>query len=486
MKRPSLLWPLAGLLALGLLFGPRTGYAQSDTAAVYTLSRCVALALDHNLQARQADWQTEKSRLDLLSARGNVLPFVAGGVTHGINQGRSIDPFTNSYVNQEVSFANYGLSGSITLWNGQTLQHTVQQTRLAYEAGKLERQQLRENITISVLLAYLQVLNSDEQLNQARQQTRVTADQVARLRVLDSSGTIAPALLADLKGQLATDQLNELTARGNAQTARLTLAQLLNIPFNPALRVSPLPEALSPTNPAAAADVGQLVLTATATLPHLKAAELRLRSAQKGVRAARGMRLPALYAFGNLGTTYSSAANRATLLGTSEVATGNYVVVGPDRVPVYTAAPTYRSSVIPYAEQWRNNVFSTIGLGLRIPLLNGNQARTQRGLARLAEQQADVQVQVVTTQLQQAVTQAVLNQQLAQERYQALTGQVADFTQSFRAAEARFAVGVTTSVDYVVAKNNLDRARSNLIAARYDVALRRQIVAYYAGKAQLP
>lgn len=476
--KPSL---LPALLAFGLLFGRLTGIAQPDTTTVYSLPRCVALALDNNLQVRQAGWQAETNRVNLTAARGNVLPFLAGGVNHGINQGRSIDPFTNNYVNQEVSFANYNLNGSITLWNGLSLQNTVQQVRLAYEAGKLDLQQTRENMTVSVMLAYLQVLNSDEQLSQARRQADVTARQVARLRQLDSLGTIAPALLYDLRGQLATDRLNEIAARSNGQAARLTLAQLLNIPFSPVMKLELLPEALQPggTDPDASR---QLLLTATAALPLVRAADLRLRSAQKGLKAARGQRSPSVFAFGNLGTTYSSAASRSILLGTNEVATGNFVVVGPDRVPVYTAVSNYSSSPIPYYEQWRNNVFSTIGVGLRIPLLNGNQTRTQIGLARIAEQQASFQVETATNQVQQAVEQAVLNQQLALERYHTLVGQVADFTLSFQAAEARFEAGVSTSTDYMVAKNNLDRTRSNLIAARYDVALRSKIVAYYEGK----
>ena len=471
----------AALLTLCLLFCRLPGTAQSaGTTTPYSLQRCVALALEHNLQVRQAGWLTETDRANLTAAWGDILPFLSGNVTHGINQGRSIDPFTNTYINQEISFANYNLNGSVTLWNGLSLQNAVHQSKLAYEADKMDLQQVRENVTISVMLAYLQVLNSDEQLNQARQQAAVTARQVERLQELDSLGAIAPALLHDLRGQLANDRLNEVNMRNNAQTARLTLAQLMNTPFSAAMQVEPLPETLPPAT--SSPDAARLYEAAAAALPQIKAADLRLRSAQKGLKAARGQWSPSIYAFGNLGTTYSSAASRSTLLGTTEVATGNYVVVGTDRVPVYTSVSNYSSQVIPYNEQWRNNVFSTIGLGLRIPILNGNQTRTRIGLARIAEQQAAFQAQTTRTQVQQVVEQAVLNLQNARERYNTLTGQVHDFALSFQAAEARFEAGVGTSVDYMVAKTNLDRARSNLIAARYDVALRSKIVEYYEGK----
>jgi outer membrane protein len=38
---------------------------------------------------------------------------------------------------------------------------------------------------------------------------------------------------------------------------------------------------------------------------------------------------------------------------------------------------------------------------------------------------------------------------------------------------------VGTSVDYLLAKNNLDRATINLISAQYDFALRKKVLDYY-------
>ena len=70
----------------------------------------------------------------------------------------------------------------------------------------------------------------------------------------------------------------------------------------------------------------------------------------------------------------------------------------------------------------------------------------------------------------------------AKDRYTVLMEQVKAYTESFRAAEIRFEQGVGTSVDYLIAKNNLDRARSNLIIARYDYLLRTKILDYYQGK----
>jgi outer membrane protein len=68
------------------------------------------------------------------------------------------------------------------------------------------------------------------------------------------------------------------------------------------------------------------------------------------------------------------------------------------------------------------------------------------------------------------------------EKYKLLLDQVASFQESFNAAEIKFNSGAITSVDYLVAKNNLDKAKSNLISAKYDIILREKILDYYQGK----
>jgi outer membrane protein len=69
----------------------------------------------------------------------------------------------------------------------------------------------------------------------------------------------------------------------------------------------------------------------------------------------------------------------------------------------------------------------------------------------------------------------------AADRYKVLLEQVTAYTESFRAAEIRFNNGVGTSVDYLIAKNNLDRANIDVITTKYDYVLRTKILDFYQG-----
>ena len=68
------------------------------------------------------------------------------------------------------------------------------------------------------------------------------------------------------------------------------------------------------------------------------------------------------------------------------------------------------------------------------------------------------------------------------EKYKILLQQVKDFEEAFKIAEVRFNEGASNQVEYLIAKNNYDRANINLISALYDYAFRMKILDYYQGK----
>jgi outer membrane protein len=144
--------------------------------------------------------------------------------------------------------------------------------------------------------------------------------------------------------------------------------------------------------------------------------------------------------------------------------------------------PDARFDKIPYKSQLNNNLSSSISLNLRIPFFNSFFARNRVNLAKLTLKNDELVATTTKTQLQQSIEQAYVNMTSASDRYKVLLEQVTAFTESFRAADIRFNAGLGTSIDYLTAKNNLDRTNINVIAAKYDYVLRTKILDYYQGK----
>ncbi|MXV51481.1 TolC family protein [Pedobacter sp. HMF7647] len=454
--------------------------AQDSTAKKLDLNQCIQIAFKNNLDVKRSELLSESQKVNLNQAKANLLPNISGSVNHGINNGRSIDPYTNSYIDQSLKFADYAANGSITLFSGLLLQHAIKQNSLAYQATKMELQQQKDNLALSVILSYLQVLNNEDQYQQAVNQATLTRIQVDRSEILNRDGSIAPSTLSDLKGQLANDEILMINAKNSLNTAKIDLAKNMNVPNDTALVVERLnADDLSLINNASADSIYQSALT---QLSIIKAASYRTQSANKGVQVARAQYYPTLSLNGNLYSNYSSAAFTNSLTGNSEINTGQYVKVNGSELPVYSMQNDYAQNKIPYGDQIKNNFSSSVSVGLAVPIFGRLFYRNRVALAKIDYREAKYTEETTRIQLKQAVDQAYINKQSALDRYRKLETQVDAYTESFKAAEARLNAGVGTSVDYNIAKNNLDRAKLNLIITKYDYIFRNQILDYYQGK----
>ncbi len=294
------------LAAAGIWILIAQGLAQDSTgkSAPLTLKECIETAITNNINVKRSEYDRDNSKVNLQLAKGQLLPSIGAAVIHGSNQGRNINPYTNTYINQSVSFANYGLDGSATLFNGFSIQNSIKQYALNYEAGKMDVQQQRDNVTILVILAYLSVLSNQDQLTLANQQYDVTRKQVERLEIMNKEGAIAPATLFDMKGQSGTDELNMVTTKNALETAKLTLAQLMNIPYSEDIVLARVFDESTPVLYEGA--INDIYAQASENLAIVKAAELRHSSAIAGIKAASGQLYPRIYLNGGVGTNYSS------------------------------------------------------------------------------------------------------------------------------------------------------------------------------------
>lgn len=453
--------------------------AQDALQHKYTLQQCVDVAIENNLDVKNAEFKMQSSNVYAQQAKASVIPSVSANITHGINQGRSINPYTNSYIDQQITAAQYNLGAGVVLWNGSSIQNSIKQNNLNVEAGKKDLEQAKNDLTVNVILAYLQVLSNNDQLKLAMEQALVSQKQVERLELLNKDGAIAPATFYDQKGQLGNDELNVIATKNALETSKLALVQLMNIPYSSDMQLEPVnkDELIKYTEP-----IEEIAALASQQLALVKAAELRKKSAAKAVDVAKGQMMPTLSLNGNLGTNYSNAATTLQYVNTTDVATNNYVLINNTKTTVYTPQDNYNTQKISYGNQWKNNLNSYIGLGLQIPIFNAARLRSQVKLAKINEQQINIQSQTINIRLRQSIEQAYINMNTAYERFQMLQQQVKDYAESFRAATIKFEAGSITSVDYIIAKNNADRANTNLIASKYDYILKTKILDYYQGK----
>ncbi len=421
--------------------------AFSQVDSLYTLQQCIDIAIKNNLTVKQSELQMDRDRIYWNQARENLLPQVYGDASRSINNGRTLDPASYTYSNQQLTNDNYSLSSSLILLKGLSLINSIKQTSLAYQAGKLDFQQAKNDITLNVITTYLQALENEDQISLTQTQIELSQQSLDRLNILNKDGSISPSDVTDARGQLATNKLSLIDARNSMYAQKLNLLQLMNVPYNRNVKLQRLSADELPAQYKLTVD--EVYNNALNDYPMVKAADLRLKSTEKEVAAAKGIYYPTLSVGGALSSYYSSVDN-----------TG-------------------------YHSQINNNYTYGFNIGLHVPILNFFQTRNNVALAKIDRLNAQYTTQTTKLTLKKNVDQAYVNMSLAYERYQTLVEQVDAYTQSFKVAETKFNAGVITSVDYITIRGFMDRANLSLISARYDYFIRIKILDYYQGKLAL-
>jgi outer membrane protein len=455
------------------------GYAQ-DSTKYLTIKQCVDLAIQSNLQVQQSQIQLEQSGVLYKQSKDNLLPQINATLTQGQNYGRSISNVDNSYVDQQFGQGNYGVGANLLLFNGLSLQNAIKQNALAYDASKMDLQQQKDNITLNVVLAYLTVLSNQETLDIARRQASVDSAQVARLEIQNEQGAIPPATLYDLKGQYASDLVNVVNADNALQTAKVNLFNVMNVPYQKDATYEMVNMNADVSDLRNSPD--SIFQNALQIIPNIKASDLRVASYQKSIAVARGKYYPSLSLYGNLNSVWNST-NTTTFQGAPIVTeTKDYVTIGTQNYLVN--APGFESTTqkTSFGDQLKNNRYQNFGLQLNIPILNYLSVRNSVKTAKLNYENAKVLANSSRNLLQQQVELAWQNLRSAYGQYKGYVEQVKAYGESFRTAEIRFNAGAITSVDYVIAKNNYDRANINLSVARYAYIFRTKILEYYQGR----
>ena len=459
------------------IFSFTVAFSQEDAVSL-NLEESIRIALNNNLELQGAELGAKRANINFKRSRNSVLPDLNGSYNIGLSNGRSIDPFTNAYINRELTFSNAGLALDAVIFNGFNLLNRIRQSKLNLQASQLEVEEAKQNLILDVTLGYLSVLNNRDLVQLAQNRLETTAEQVNRLQTLYTEEVGNPADFTDIQGQAAVDRTGVIQAQNSLQASLLNLEQLLNVTYDVEPEGIQLILDLEPYSYSAE----QVFEDALGSLPTFKSRELRVEAARKGVHVARSLYIPEISLFGQLNTNYSSAAQIFIETGTTTVETGNFVTIDNQQIPVFANETLFTEEAITYNDQFTNNLNSAVGLSVRMPIFNGFEAKNNVALEKISLQESIIEMENTRLQLKQSIEQAHNDMQAAYKRYHILQEQVIAFEESFRINEIRFNSGVSTIVEYTISKNNLDNARINLANAKYEYLLRVKVLDYYRGK----
>ena len=435
------------ILFISLLLISIGGKAQER----WSLRRCIDYAIEHNINIRRTANAVEQSAVEANTAKWARLPNLNGSAGQSWNWGRTQTAVKNEetgdystvYVNTSSQGSNLNLSTSIPLFTGLQIPNQYALAKLNLKAATADLAKAQEDIAINVASAYLQVLFNQELQQVAESQVELSLQQQARITRLADMGKASMAEVAEAKARVAQDQMTAVQARNNYELALLDLSQLIELesPEGFLLESPDVSFALQQLTPP-----DEIYQTALAQKPAIQAAEYRLEGSKHSIRIAQSAYYPQLNLNGSLGTNYYSTINR-----------------------------TFR-------QQMGDNFSKYVGLSLSVPIFNRFSTRNRVRSARLQRDNYELQLTETKKTLYKEIQQAWYNAVAAESKYSSSHTAAEAGAESFRLMSEKYENGKANAIEYNEAKQNLMRAQSDELQAKYEYLFRSKILDFYKGE----
>ena len=452
-----------------------------------TLQQAVDIAIKNNLTVNNSDISSQSFKIQYDQSWEYMLPTLSGSVGQNLNFGRSISNINNSYTTTQNESGNAGLNAGLTIFRGLQYQNGLKAARYANAASKKDLQWQKDNVTLNVLLAYLLVLSNRDQLTLAIEQSRSDSIQLARLRELSTEGALNPiSNLTDLQGQYAGDQIGITSAIQALENSKVSLFNLLNIPYNRDVQYQNSVTTTDISEYGAAPDT--IFRQALAFIPTIESARLKVLQYQRALAQARGGYFPTISLSAGISTSWTNSPSPTTQNAydsTFQLINGLYNSNKTNANLYQYGDYKYNSTYPDWWSQFKNNRGEFVGLSVSIPILNGFQVRNNVRQAKLNLETAQINNANARNLLQQQVENAFQNMIAAYKSYKGYMDQAKAYEESFRITNIRFTEGVITADVYILAKTRSDQAEVNLSAARYIYIFRTKVLDYYQGRLNL-
>jgi len=106
------------------------GISNGQEVNSWSLQKCIDHAKDNNIQLKQSKLNIDLARENLRQSKANTLPSINARLSHNYNFGRTVDPFTNSFVTEKLQSNNFSITGNVMLFEGLKAINTIKRNKL--------------------------------------------------------------------------------------------------------------------------------------------------------------------------------------------------------------------------------------------------------------------------------------------------------------------------------------------------------------------
>lgn len=447
---------------------------------IWTLNECINYALKKNIQLNETRLTSQSDQINYKQAKSNLYPdlSVSSQQSWSFTNPKGSSTTSSSGSQNSVSANNVSLGTSVTLFGGFQLRNELKQSRELYDASKYNIEKVKNDITLSILADYLQVIYSYKTVEISKNQVSNTQTQVEKTAKLVRAGSIPEGNLLQIQSQLASDKGAMVTYQNQLLVAKLALMQLMRMPAEDNFEVDTTGIEISGTLDSTMSS-HEIYNISLGIMPEIKSAVLNTQANETGVKVAKASLYPRLSLQAALKTGYSSSSALYSYLNRTEAI--GYLQSDPTQLVMGNVSAAQREDY-PVSRQLSDNFGQLISLNLTIPVFSNNQGKYGVQRAKIALQNSKLAEQSTKDQLRMSVEQANTDLIAAIKNYAAAGDILKSAKRSFNDMQKKYNTGFASATDYIIQKNSYEQALFGLNQAKFNYIFKSKIVDFYLGK----
>ena len=414
----------------------------------WTLDRCMRYAVEKNPQVAIQNAQNNIYKQDYVEAIAALLPSVNASADVYFNFGRGLDAETNLYTTINSFSNNYGISSSMTLFNGLSSIYRVKLAKINRIMGRHDLQAQRDEIAYATMEAFFNVQYAKELVSLFQQQLKQSDDNVRQTERMYELGVKGYPDVVEMHAQQASDAY-KLTQQKNVLAINIILLkEKMNFPIDEELDiVDYVSEDMIVKTPLTAVGIYEKGLS---YLPSALSAECRLQAQQVSYKSNRGILFPSVTASAGINTNFARQMN----------------------------GDLFES----FKNQFWNKMGSYVGVSMSVPIFNGlsrsSNLRRSKYQVIVARNQKEQTLRTLYSEIEQTLSD--------------MNGQADEYVQAVKQREAasvaydvnrrKYEQGLVSALDLHTASNRLLETRIEEKNAQLKYYMKRRMVDYYNGE----
>ena len=424
------------------LMGTLSSFAQKK----WILKECINHVIENNISVKQAQNNLLINDQDIRAAKGQFLPGAGLSFSQNLNVG-NVELFEGNFIDRTFHSSNVGLNLSQTVFNGFRNINTYKQSLVNKEASKLELSRTKDDVSLNVVNAYLNVLFNKENLQIAKTQVDFSLNQIKQVSALVEAGVQPQANIYDAEATYSSDEQLFTVAQNNYDLAILNLSQLLQVPYKgfevESLLIS------DPSEELIYNDIDTVLNFALLNRTEIKIAEKNQESAALSTDISKSGYYPSI----SFGYGFNTGANFSNLSESNS-----------------------------FFQQINDNKGHGFNLNITVPLFSRFQNKTAVAKSKIQEDNAKLNLDKTKLDIESNIQRAYTDAQAAMKTFIASNKSLEARQLSFDNARERYDIGALNAFELDQNRVQLVNAGANLIKAKFDFIFKTKVLDFYMGK----